>query len=84
VPAKRPETQQPFLPLLVIPPDALFTMKSLRETLGIRVSLRYEIRKGRLKVYKVCGRYFTTGAEVLAWIRRAPAFGYVEGNGVQR
>jgi hypothetical protein len=60
-------------------------MKSLRATLGIRVSLKYEIRRGRLKVYKRCGKYFTTGREVKDWIRRGEVFGFgrvVEGNGV--
>jgi hypothetical protein len=30
---------------LVIPPDAVFTMASLRATLGIKVSLKYEVRR---------------------------------------
>jgi hypothetical protein len=70
---------------LVIPDDAVFTMKTLRATLGIRVSLKYEIRRGRLKVYKRCGKYFTTGIEVKDWLRRGQIFGFgrvVESNGV--
>jgi hypothetical protein len=86
VPSKKANTPPPSPPtFLVIPDDAIFTMRTLRATLGIRVSLKYEIRRGRLKVYKRCGKYFTTGIEVKDWLRRGEVFGYgrvVEANGV--
>jgi hypothetical protein len=83
--AKKAEPPQLAPAFLVIPDDAIFTMASLRATLGIRVSLQYEIRRGRLKVFRRCGRYYTTGVEVKDWIRRGPVYGFgriVESNGV--
>jgi hypothetical protein len=32
-------------------------------------SLRREVREGRLRVYKRCGRYYLTGDQILAWLR---------------
>jgi hypothetical protein len=84
--AKKAEPLPPAPAFLVIPDDAIFTMKSLRATLGIRVSLKYQIRRGELKVFRRCGRYYTTGIEVKDWIRRGEVFGYgrqsVGGNGI--
>ena len=73
---KKTDAPQTAPSFLVIPDDAIFTMRSLRETLGIRVSLKYEVRRGRLKVYRRCGRYYTTGIEVKDWLRRGEICGY--------
>jgi hypothetical protein len=59
--------------LLAIPhihPDMVFTRESFLRTFGLRQSsLRREVREGRLKVQKRCGKYFILGSEVLNWLR---------------
>jgi hypothetical protein len=58
----------PIVP--VIAPTAVYTVETFRATFGLRQSsLRREVKEGRLKVYKRCGRYFITGEQVLAWLR---------------
>jgi hypothetical protein len=53
----------------VIDPHAVFTLETLRVTLGLREgSLPREIRQRRLKAHKRCGRYFILGADVIAWL----------------
>jgi hypothetical protein len=54
----------------IIDPHAVFTLESLRVTLGLRDgSLPREIRQGRLKAHRRCGRYFILGSDVIAWLR---------------
>jgi hypothetical protein len=54
----------------VIAQDAVYSADSFRRTFGLRPSsLRREVREGRLKVYKRCGKYFILGGDVLAWLR---------------
>jgi hypothetical protein len=54
----------------VIEPHAVYTADAFRRAFGLRESsLRRELREGRLKVYKRCGKYFILGEDVLAWLR---------------
>jgi hypothetical protein len=49
--------------------DSIFTLAELSELLGLRPnSLPREVRKGRLRVSKICGRYLTTGAWIKQWL----------------
>jgi hypothetical protein len=67
-PAAAEPASAPAVP--VVHPDAVYTVESFRLTFGLRQSsLRREVREGRLKVYKRCGKYFILGAQVLAWLR---------------
>jgi hypothetical protein len=54
----------------VIQATAVYTVAQVRVMLGLRQSsLRREIRQGRLRVNKRCGKYFFLGAQLLAWLR---------------
>jgi hypothetical protein len=58
--------------LHVVEPTAVYTAETFRRAFGLRASsLRREVREGRLKVYKRCGKYFILGEDVLAWLRGA-------------
>jgi hypothetical protein len=49
---------------------AVYTANAFRRAFGLKESsLRREVREGRLKVYKRCGKYFILGEDVLAWLR---------------
>jgi hypothetical protein len=48
----------------------VYTMAQVRAMLGLRQSsLSREIREGRLRVNKRCGKYFFLGEQLLDWIR---------------
>jgi hypothetical protein len=50
--------------------SAVYTAEAFRRAFGLRASsLRREVREGRLKVHKRCGKYFILGEDVLAWLR---------------
>jgi hypothetical protein len=54
----------------VIQPTAVYTVATFQRTFGLRPSsLRREVREGRLKVQKRCGRYFILGSAVLDWLK---------------
>jgi hypothetical protein len=71
MPRKAPAAEPATAPAVhVVEPTAVYTVESFRLTFGLRQSsLRREVREGRLKVYKRCGKYFILGAQVLAWLR---------------
>jgi hypothetical protein len=53
-----------------VEPNAVFTRESFLATFRLRESsLRREVREGRLRVYKRCGRYFILGEDVLEWLK---------------
>jgi hypothetical protein len=53
-----------------VAPGDVFSAESFRRAFGLRQSsLRREVRAGRLKVHKRCGRYFILGENVLAWLK---------------
>jgi hypothetical protein len=53
----------------IIDPNAVFTLASLRQVLGLREgSLPREVRQKRLRARKRCGKYFFLGRDVLAWL----------------
>jgi hypothetical protein len=69
-----PVQETPTVPAVAVVPviheHTVFTAATFRETFGLRPSsLRTEVREGRLKVQKRCGRYFILGEAVLAWLR---------------
>ena len=54
----------------VIHPTAVYQVSHVREMLRLRQSsLRREIREGRLRVCKRCGRYYFLGEQLLDWLR---------------
>jgi hypothetical protein len=56
-------------PLVTLSPTDVFSLDGARQALGLGpTSLKREVRQGRLKVSKRCGRYFVTGAQLLAWL----------------
>jgi hypothetical protein len=53
----------------IIDPRGVYTLAQARLTLGLRrSSLSREIRLGRLKVAKRCGKYFIKGAWLIEWL----------------
>jgi hypothetical protein len=53
----------------VLDPRAVYDLAGARAALRLNLtSLKREIRQGRLKVSKRCGRYFLTGHQLLAWL----------------
>lgn len=65
-----PAEPSPVLDVHTIQPTSVYTTESFRRTFGLRAtSLRREVREGRLKVYKRCGKYYLLGEDILAWIR---------------
>jgi hypothetical protein len=54
----------------IIHPTGVYTVSQVRAMLGLRQSsLRREIREGRLRVNKRCGKYFFLGEQLLDWLR---------------
>jgi hypothetical protein len=64
------ETHPPTPDVPVVHPNAVYTADSFRKTFGLRISsLRREIRHKRLRVTRLCGKYFILGEWILEWIR---------------
>jgi hypothetical protein len=60
----------PPAPPVVLHPTGVYTAQQVRDMLGLRQSsLRREIRDGRLRVNKRCGKYFFLGELLIAWLR---------------
>jgi hypothetical protein len=52
-----------------IDPHMVFTVQTLMRTLGLKEgSIPREIRQGRLKAHRRCGRYFILGSDVITWL----------------
>jgi hypothetical protein len=67
-------------PIHVIAPTAVYSVDDARRLLRLKQSsVRREVRAGRLRVSKRCGRYFLLGQWLLAWIREGelPRRGHV-------
>jgi hypothetical protein len=64
---------------VVVDPRAVFDSTGFRRLFGLRTSsLRSEVRAGRLRVSKRCGKYYILGQWVIDWLtagelRRRPA-----------
>jgi hypothetical protein len=57
-------------PPATINPTGVYLVQHVRSMFSLRKSsLRREIREGRLKVCKRCGRYFFLGSQLLDWLR---------------
>jgi hypothetical protein len=68
--ANLPATPLPVPEVHEIRAGNIYTTDSFRRVFGLRQSsLRREVREGRLKVYKRCGKYFILGDQVLAWLQ---------------
>lgn len=53
----------------LIHPSAVYLASEVRRLLRLRESsLRREIREGRLRVVKRCGRYYFLGEQLLEWL----------------
>jgi hypothetical protein len=53
----------------IIHPTGVYQVVHVRAMLGLRQSsLRREIREGRLRVNKRCGKYFFLGQQLLDWL----------------
>jgi hypothetical protein len=53
-----------------IAPTGVYSVDQVRTILRLKQSsLRREIREGRLRVCKRCGRYFFLGEQLLDWLR---------------
>jgi hypothetical protein len=56
-------------PLLTLDPHAIFDADSFRRAFRLRLSsLRREVREGRLRVSKRCGKYYILGQWVIDWL----------------
>ena len=76
----RPETADEAVPLLapvpsrtegphVIHADGVYTVEDLRRVFGLKASsVRREVRLGRLRMSKRCGRHYCLGKWVLQWL----------------
>jgi hypothetical protein len=66
-----PKQAQPPAPVApIIHPDQVFSLAALQSLLALRPgSLPREIREGRLRSFKRCGRRWIFGSDVLAWLR---------------
>ena len=76
----RPEIANKAVPLLapaplrteeshVIHADGVYTVEDLRRVFGLKASsVRREVRLGRLRMSKRCGRYYCLGRWVSQWI----------------
>jgi hypothetical protein len=54
----------------VIHPDEVFDKQAVIKLLNLKESgFRSEVRAGRLRVSRRLGRYWITGADILAWLR---------------
>ena len=52
----------------VVYPGAVYTVQDLRQIFGLKASsVRREVRLGRLRIAKRCGRYYCLGQWVLQW-----------------
>src|SRR5262249_9999510 len=61
----RPAFEQPH----IIYPSAVYTVEDLRRFFGLKAtSVRCEVRLGRLRIAKRCGRYYCLGQWVLQWL----------------
>jgi hypothetical protein len=72
----------------IIDPRGLYFPETFRAVFRLSASsLRRELRQGRLKVYKRCGKYYLIGEQILEWLRggevrpRLRSAGGVGGNG---
>jgi hypothetical protein len=62
--------QHPVIAGVVLHPHAVFLADQVRQMLHLKgSSLRREIREGRLRVCKRCGRHYFTGQQLLDWLR---------------
>jgi hypothetical protein len=53
----------------VVYPGAVYTVEDLRRIFGLKASsVRREVRLGRLRIAKRCGRYYCLGQWVLEWL----------------
>jgi hypothetical protein len=53
----------------VIHADGVYTVEDLRRVFGLKASsVRREVRLGRLRIAKRCGRYYCLGQWVRQWI----------------
>lgn len=67
-------------PPFVIDPNGIYLPEAVRKALKLRASsIRREVREGRLRVAKRCGRHFILGAWLLDWIAAAPQPGEKHG-----
>jgi hypothetical protein len=65
-----------YLKVPNILPGNVYTLTTLRELLELKTgSLPREIKLGKLKAHRVCGRYLILGEDVLEWIRAAGRHG---------
>ena len=76
----RPETADKVVPALlpshprtewthVIHADGVYTVEDLRRVFGLKASsVRREVRLGRLRMSKRCGRHYCLGKWVLQWL----------------
>jgi hypothetical protein len=63
--AAEPQLAAPF----VIDPNGIYLPETVRKALKLRASsIRREVREGRLRIAKRCGRHFILGAWLLAWV----------------
>ena len=61
---------EPPPPPAVVHPNTVYLAATFKATFGLRgTSLPREVRSGRLRVSKRCGRYYILGAWALDWIR---------------
>jgi hypothetical protein len=61
----------PTPPARVIDPNGVYFVEEARQLLHLRgTSIRREVRQGRLRVSKRCGRYYLLGRWLLEWIER--------------
>jgi hypothetical protein len=52
----------------IVHPAAVYTVEDLRRVFGLKASsVRREVRLGRLRIAKRCGRYYCLGQWVLQW-----------------
>ncbi|MFL5242385.1 MAG: hypothetical protein ACJ8FY_09780 [Gemmataceae bacterium] len=57
----------------VVMPNSVFTTRGLRRLTGLsEISIRREIREGRLKTYRRSRQNFFLGADVLTWLLGNP------------
>jgi hypothetical protein len=67
--AAHPILSAALTPAPIIDPRAVYGKDQLRRLLGLRgSSIGREIREGRLRVSRRCGRYFFTGTWILQWL----------------
>jgi hypothetical protein len=63
--ATEPQLAAPF----VIDPNGVYLPETVRKALKLRASsIRREVREGRLRVAKRCGRHYLLGTWILEWL----------------